>query len=148
MIAACRGYDRQTLRIHGWTSIAQRHDEGVQGRDAMTQTRWQHLLQLQERTHRRLFDAGNTTAGGGSQPERNGDGFLIIEQQWRQSCPGANLVPPPRFPRSNAPGIPGCAGDRHRATQSSACDIETMREIGSRPMALHLKQRRKPEQSG
>ena len=47
---------------------------------AVAQPWRQHLLQFQKRAHRRLLNPRYASAGGSAQPDRNRDGFLIVEQ--------------------------------------------------------------------
>ena len=81
----------------------------------------------------------------GSQPERDGDGFVIVEQQRRQRSPGAELVAA-RGSRGRMHGISQAAQTIDIATQGSCGDVEPMRQFGSGPVALHLKERQQAKQ--
>ena len=113
--------------------------------DAVAQPRWQNLLQFQKRAHRGFLDSGDAATGGSSQPERDRDGFLVIEQQRRQHCARAQLV-----------ASSGSRGGVHRISQAAqAVDVaaegtrgyvEPPGKVGAGPIALSLKKGQQAEQ--
>ena len=50
--------------------------------DAVPQPRREHLLELRDCAHRRLLDAGDPCCR--AQPDRNGNGLIIVEEERRQ----------------------------------------------------------------
>src|SRR5205807_8673936 len=104
-------------------------------------------LELQKRAYRRLLDARDAAAHGGSQSERNRYRFLIVQQQRWQSCTCAQLVASCGS-RGRVDGISQAAQPIDIAAQGPPRDSEPMGKIGSGPVALHLKKGEKTEQPG
>ena len=76
-----------------------RHGGGGERLHPAAQLRRQHLLQLGQRAHGRLLDAGDRAARGGAQPDRDGDRLLVVEQQRRQLRAGLTAGSRRRRPR-------------------------------------------------
>ena len=64
----------------------------MEGSHAAPQSRRQHLAEFQECAHGRFFNSGDGAACGGSQPDRDGHCFFIVEEQRRQGRAGSKLI--------------------------------------------------------
>ena len=110
----------------------------------MPQSRRQNLFELDEGTHGRLLDAGHRAAGGGAQPDRDGDRLLVVEQQrWEL--------------RAGTEPVAGDAGGRvHRVAEGAQLvdvaadgphvDFEALGQLGAGPVAGGLQQGQQAEQ--
>jgi hypothetical protein len=78
-------------RFASWTGTAPIDaSSGQQQRIRWRSQGRQYLFQLGQGPHRGLLDAGDRTAGGRAQAHR--DGFVVVEQQWRQIRAGTKPV--------------------------------------------------------
>jgi hypothetical protein len=93
-IAAGTGDYRQQVRVHAWAATFQGNNESVQGHDTVPQSWWKHLLEFEKSAHRGLFHAADAALSRSSQPERDGYGFIVIQQEWRKSRTRSELVAP------------------------------------------------------
>src|SRR5215472_16239464 len=92
VVPAVGGENRQALSVDGWRTCLEGKHEPVHGRYPAAQTGGQHLFQFQQSSDRWLFEPGDTTPGRGSQSQRNGDRFVIVEEQRRQDCARPKLI--------------------------------------------------------
>ena len=113
---------------------------------APTQTRGQHLLQLRERGERCLFDS-EPLGRDRTQSDRDGDGLVVVEQQWGHRRPGGQPVPA-RDAGARIHGIPERPQLADVGAHSPRAHVEPAGELGARPVALELEQRQQFEQTG
>ncbi|GAB2885777.1 hypothetical protein GCM10027074_62860 [Streptomyces deserti] len=64
-----------------------RHGEGVEGAHPAAQPAGQHLFQLGEGPYGGLADALDALPGGRAQPDGDGDGLVVVQEQRRLSAP-------------------------------------------------------------
>jgi len=94
---------------------------------------------------RRFLDAG-TGRGGELEGDGQGDGLLVVEQQWRQLCPGVEPVPAVRTlhgPDRIAQLTEAVDVSAHRART----DLEPLGQQRPRPVPARLQQREQGEQA-
>ena len=113
--------------------------------DATAQVRRQHLLELHERAHRRLLDAGDGPAGRRPQPDRDGDRLVVVEQQRRHRRAGRQPVAA-RRPGHRLDRIAQLAQALDVAADRAPRDLQPRRELVARPVAPALQQREQGQQ--
>ena len=119
------------------TTVAERLDRGPQpGR--------QHLLELRQRAGARLGDARRRPVRG-AQPDRDGDGLLVVEEQRRQLAAGAEPVAAGARRGWRRRGSRARAGVRCRCGWC-ASRRQAGGELGAGPVGPRLQQREQGEQ--
>jgi hypothetical protein len=145
MIPARARDQRQQVRIHFRAARRHRHGVRPEGADPVTQPRREHLLQLGQRPDRGLLDPGDRTARGGPQPDRDGHGLLVVEQQRRQGTAAAEPVPAghagPRVDRIAQPAQPV-----HVVADGAGGHAKPSGELGPGPVTPGLQQRQQAQQ--
>ena len=138
-VAAGGGDHGQVLGVDGRAADRGRDRRRAERADAAAQVGGQDLLELDQRAHGGLLDAGHRRAGGGAQADRDRDRLVVVEQQRRHRGAGAKPV---------AAGGAGQRLDRV-AELAQALDVapdrppghlEPLGELGARPVAARLEQ--------
>jgi hypothetical protein len=145
MVPARTRDHRQHVRIHPRAARRNRQRVGLEGADPVTQPGGEDLLQLGQGTYRGLLDPRDRAARGGTQPDRDGHGLLVVEQQWRQGAAGAEPVSAgharPRVDRIAQPPQPV-----HVMADGAGGDAEPGGQLGTGPVAPGLQQRQQAQQ--
>ncbi|GGW69565.1 hypothetical protein GCM10010340_54710 [Streptomyces griseoloalbus] len=123
-----------------------RHGEGVQGTHAAAQPVRQHLLQLGEGAYGGLADALHALPGGGAQPDGDGHGLLVVQEQRRQFGARAQLVATAGA-RAGVDGVAELAQPVHVAAHGAGADPEPVGQIGAGPLAVGLEQGQQAQQA-
>ncbi len=114
--------------------------------DLAPQSRREDLLELGQCSQRGLLDPGHRTAGRGPQPDRDSDGFLVVEQQRRQRRARLEPIAADRAAR----GVDRVA-ERAQAVDvvpdRPSADLEPVGELSTGPVAWRLEQREQSEES-
>ena len=126
------GIDPRPLDPEGRRRLAQRAHP-------TTQTTGQHLLELGQRPHRGLLDAGDPARRGGSQADRHRDGLGVVEQEGRKLAAVAEAI---------TAGDPGRGLDRipegaqlvDVTADRAGTDLEAVGELLAGPFPAHLEQ--------
>nr|WP_231924896.1 MULTISPECIES: hypothetical protein [unclassified Microbacterium] len=105
-----------------------------------------HLFQLGEGGERGLFDA-EPPGRRRPQPDRDGDGFVIVEQQWRHRRPRGQPVPAGDT-GSRVHGIAERAELADVGAHGPRAHTQSVGECGTRPVPSELKQRQQFQQTG
>ncbi|GAA2269510.1 hypothetical protein GCM10010415_39530 [Streptomyces atrovirens] len=122
------------------------HGEGVQGAHAAAQPVRQHLFQLGEGPYGTLADALDALPGGGAQPDGDGHGLLVVQQQRRQFGARAQLVAAAGA-RAGVDGVAEPAQPVHVPAHGTGTDPEPVGEIGAGPLAVGLEQGQQAQQA-
>ena len=138
-VAACRRDHGEVLRIHRRARGGEREGRRAERTDPATQVRRQHLLELDERPHGRLLDAGHRRASRGAQPHRDRDRLLVVEQQRRHGASRSEAVPAGGA-GEGLDGIAKPAQPLDVAPDRAAGDLEALGQLGARPVAASLKE--------
>ena len=125
---------------------AERRRRRLQRVDAAAQARGQDLLELDQRAHRGLLDAGHRRAGGRAQPDRDRDGLVVVEQQRRHRRAGVQPVAAGR-PGERVHRVAEVAQPLDVAADRAAADLEAPRELLAGPVAPGLQQREELQQA-
>ncbi|GGX35687.1 hypothetical protein GCM10010297_66140 [Streptomyces malachitofuscus] len=123
-----------------------RHGEGVQGAHAAAQPVRKHLFQLGEGPYGGLADALDALSGGGAQPDGDGHGLLVVQQQRRQFRARAQLVAAAGA-RTGVDGIAEFAEPVHVPAHGAGADPEPSGQIGAGPLAVGLEQGQQTQQT-
>ena len=85
VVPARAGDRRQRLGVHlgAFRSTRQRDGMRAQCVHPSAQTRREHLLELDQRSHRGLLYTGDRGSGRSSQPDRDGHRLVVVEQKRR-----------------------------------------------------------------
>ena len=107
--------------------------------DAPAQVRRHDARDLGQRPHRRLLDAGDRPLRRGAQTDRQGDGFVVVEDERRQRGAGGQLIAAvdaaPRVDR-----VAELAEPVDVAAQGARRDVEALGELVAGPEAVRLQQ--------
>lgn len=114
--------------------------------DAVPQPWWEHSGEFGQRPQRRLIDAGHALPCGGPKTDRDGDGLVILEQQWWQRGttgdePVAALVAEGRLD-----GVAQRAEPLDVAADGAPGHPEPSCEFAARPRARGLEKREQGQQ--
>jgi hypothetical protein len=109
----------------------------VQRGDPVPQPRREDLLELGERPDRRLLDPGDGVRG--PQPHRDGDGFLVVEQERRHGGTGAEAVAT-RDTRCGVHGVAQVAEPFDVVADGPGGDAELLGQRRPRPVTAGLQQ--------
>ena len=130
-VAAGGGDHGQVLRVDRRAADRRADRRRAERADAAAQVRGQDLLELDERAHRGLLDAGHRRARGGAQADGDRDRLLVVEQQRRHRGAGAQPV------------AAGRAGERlHRVAERRAAARRRGGSSGRTPRAGRRARRR------
>jgi hypothetical protein len=148
-VAADGGEGGQDGRVDAQAGVVAWHGHGVglQGVDPAPEPGRQNLLQLRQRPQGRLLDPGDGAAGRGAQTDRDGDGFLVVEQQRRQGRAGAEPVSADGAARGQH-RIAEAAQALHVRPHGSPAHPEALGEFRTRPVAGGLQEGEEPQQAG
>ena len=104
-----------------------------------------NLLDLEQRAHRRLFHPFDASGGGPAKAQRHCYRLFIVQEERRHLGAGAQLVSAFRA-GGGMDGIAERAQLVDIAAESAAGHFEAVREIGTRPIAASLEQRKQAKQ--
>jgi hypothetical protein len=121
-----------------------RDGHGPQRVHAAPQPGWHHLYDLGERAHRRLGDPRHPAVGGGLQPDREGDGLLVVQHERREGGARGELVPAVDA-AARLDGVAELAEAVDVAPQRPHRDAEPSGQLGPRPVPVGLQQRQQPQ---
>ena len=102
--------------------------------------RRQDLLELDQRAHRGLLDAGHRRARGGAQADRDRDRLVVVEQQRRHRGAGAKPVAAGRAGQ-RLDRVAEVAQPLDVAPDRPAGHLEPVGQLGAGPVAAPLQQR-------
>ena len=147
VVAAGRRDHGQRLRVDGRPAAGRhRHGRRLQRLHAPAQVRGQHLLELDERAHGGLLDAGDRCARGRAQADGDRDRLLVVEQQRRHRGAGRQAVAAggtgQRLDRVAEPTQPLDVAP-HRPPRH----LEAVGELPARPVAAALQQGQQRQQA-
>ncbi|GGQ98700.1 hypothetical protein GCM10010280_53090 [Streptomyces pilosus] len=123
-----------------------RHGVGVQRAHTAAQPLRQHLLQFGEGPYRGLADALDALPGGGAQPDGDGDGLLVVQQQRRQFGTGTQPVAAAGA-RAGVDGVAEFAQPVHVPPQRPGADAQPAGQIGAGPLTVGLEQGQQAQQA-
>jgi hypothetical protein len=147
LAVATRGRDHAAdAGIHGGAATGHAHGRDLQRLDPVTQPRRQDLLQLGQGPQRDLLDAGHCGARGHPQPDRDGDGLVVVEQQRRERGTRAQPVAASDA-RPGVHRISEGAQPLHIVADGPGRHPESLGELGPRPVPSCLQQREQAEQA-
>jgi hypothetical protein len=106
----------------------------------------QHLLQLDQRTHRRLLDSGHGRSGGRAEPDRDRDRLIVVEQQRRHRGSGAKPVAA-RGTGERLDWVAEIAQPLDVATDRPPGHRQSLGELSAGPVATRLEQRQELQQA-
>jgi hypothetical protein len=115
----------------------------VEGRDAVAQAGWQDLFEFDQCAQGHLFQAGD---GVGAQGGGDGDGFVVVEQQWWEFGAGAEAVAAERA-GGGVDGVAEFAQAVDVAADGALADLEFFREFAALPVAAGLQQGEQAQQA-
>jgi hypothetical protein len=104
-------------------------------------------LKFGERPERGLFDAGDSAPCGCAEAERDGHGFIVIEQQRRKGGSRAELIAA-GCARSGVDGVAETTEAVCVAAEGSWGDSEAFAEGRAGPVTLGLEEGKKFEKAG
>ena len=129
---AARGGDHgQVLGIDGGTGDGQRDRRRPERRHAPAQVARKHLLELQQRAHRRLLDPGDRRPRGRAQADRDRDRLVVVEQQRRHRGARAQAIAAARA-GEGVDRIPEPSQAVDVAPDRAAGHLEPLRELARR----------------
>jgi len=146
-IAAGGGNHAQRLGVDHGAGGREGDRGGLERADAAAQTRGKDLLELDERAHRRLLDAGHRRPGRGAQADGDRHGLVVVEQQRRHGCTGVKSVAARRA-GERVDRIAELAETVDVAPDGAPRHAEASGELAARPGAAALKQGEEREQPG
>jgi hypothetical protein len=148
-VPAGGGEHGQGLRADPRPGFVARHRDGIGGKgvDPAAQPGGQHLLELGERAQRGLLDPGDRAAGRVAQPDGDGHGLLVVQQQRRQCGAGTEPVAADRTP-GGVHRVAEGAQPLHVVADRPGAHLEALGQLRARPVARHLQQREQAQQPG
>jgi hypothetical protein len=146
LVLPARGGDRRQERSvdRGYAGGAGYRDD-VQSLHPVAQARREDLLDLGHGPQRGFCDPADDPTRRGAQADRDGDGFVIVQQQRWQCGAGTKAVATGALRRVHR--IPQVAQPLHVATDRPRADLETRRELGAGPYAPRLEEREEAEEA-
>jgi hypothetical protein len=131
----------------GRTGVGRDVDRRIGERDDLAaQPRREHLLELRDRLGRRLLDPAERVPRRGPQPDRDGDGLVVGQEQRRHGGARSETVAA-RAAAGSGDRVAEPAQAVDVAADRASADPEARGQLGPRPLAARLKDRQQLEQA-
>ena len=148
LVVAARGRDhRERVGVDAGPGERIRHGDRAHRVHAPAQPRGEDLLELRERTDRRLLEPADARVRRGAQADGDGDRLLLVEEQRRQRRARAEAVAA-RDARGRRDRIAEAAQAVDVAADGARADLQAVGEVGAGPLAARLQQRQEMEEAG